>query len=152
MKIAIGADHRGFKLKKSIINILEGKGHQVKDFGTHSEDSCDYPPIAYDVANSVSKRESERGILVCATGIGMTIAANKVPGIRAGLASTIERVKLCREHNDCNVLSIAVKDIDPGNLPEIIGIFLTTQALGERHARRVGEIADIENKVKKEFK
>ncbi|MCX5726732.1 MAG: ribose 5-phosphate isomerase B [Candidatus Saganbacteria bacterium] len=149
MKIAVGADHKGFKLKQKIVKILEDKGHEAKDFGTKKEESCDYPPIAYEVAKSVSMGQSERGILICDTGIGMTIAANKVKGVRAGLANTVEKVRLCREHNDCNVLSLSTMDVDQNKLPEIIDMFLTTEALGERHARRVGEIKDIE---KQEFK
>lgn len=144
MKIALGSDHAGFVLKERLREILESKGHEVTDFGTDSPESTDYPDFAVEVGRSVTRGDSERGILVCSTGVGMSIAANKLPGIRAALAVSPEEVRLTRAHNDANVLTIGSKFTDEATAAELMDIFLTTEFDGGRHARRVGKIADLE--------
>ena len=112
MKIAIGADHAGFSLKEQLREKLRAKGHVVTDLGTYSSDSTDYPDYAAEVARAVLDGEAEKGILVCSTGVGMSIAANKVPGIRAALAVNAEEVALTRSHNDANILTLGAKFTD----------------------------------------
>lgn len=148
MKIAIGSDHRGYELKSKLVLFLKEEGHEVKDFGADSVESCDYPPIAYNVAQAVSSGKAERGILICMTGLGMVMAANKVPGVRAARCDTVEEAKLTREHNDCNVLSIAAKYIKD-KPEEIITSWLATPFAGGRHQKRVDQIKEIEEKVKR---
>ena len=148
MKIAIGADHRGFELKSKLISFLKDEGHTVKDYGTDSAEACDYPIIGYNVAKSVSKGESERGILICMSGIGMSIIANKVPGTRAAMCDTAVDAELSREHNDANVIIISAKYVQDSP-KDILKIWLKTEAGGERHKRRVDQIKDIEKKILK---
>ncbi len=144
MKIAIAADHAGFALKEQLRRKLEADGNQVVDFGTNSAESCDYPDFAQSVAREISQGRSDRGILVCATGIGMAIAANKVDGVRAAPAQSEDEVRLTREHNDANVLTLGARYLDEGRALELIHIFLNTQFSGGRHARRVAKIAQLE--------
>jgi ribose 5-phosphate isomerase B len=145
MKIAIGADHAGFSLKEKLRARLSQEGHEVVDYGATSDASCDYPDFAQPVARDVSTGHSDRGILVCSTGIGMAIAANKVEGVRAAPAQNADEVHLTREHNDANVLTIGAKYLDEQQAMELIHIFLETQFAGGRHARRVAKIAQLEN-------
>ena len=145
MKISIAADHAGFGLKEKLRQRLAQEGHEVVDFGTTSTDSCDYPDFAQSVARDVSEGRSDRGILVCSTGIGMAIAANKVAGVRAAPAESEDEVRLTREHNDANVLTLGAKYLDESRAAELIHIFLNTDFLGGRHARRVAKIARLEN-------
>src|SRR5580698_9101916 len=112
MKIAIGADHAGFALKEQLRSRLAGEGHEVVDFGAGSGESCDYPDFAQPVAREVARGRVDRGILVCSTGIGMAIAANKVAGVRAAAAQSEDEVRLTREHNDANVLTLGAKYLD----------------------------------------
>lgn len=150
MKIAIGADHAGFEVKKALVKQLQGMGHQVLDFGTNSTESCDYPIFAEKVAKSVSSKESERGIVVCGNGIGMSIVANKVPGVRAALVFTEKMAKETREHNDSNVLSLAGRDLPVETNMKLADIWLKTPFTHEeRHARRVHEIEEIEDEYLK---
>jgi ribose 5-phosphate isomerase B len=144
MKIAIGADHAGFSLKETLRRRLAGEGYEVVDFGTGSAESCDYPDFAQSVARDVAQGRSDRGILVCSTGIGMAMAANKVHGVRAAPAQNDDEVRFTREHNDANVLTLGAKYMDAPRAMELIDIFLKTEFAGGRHARRVAKIAQLE--------
>jgi ribose 5-phosphate isomerase B len=144
MKIAIGADHAGFALKEKLRQRLTAEGHELVDFGTASLDSCDYPDYAQPVAREVSQGHVDRGILVCSTGIGMAMAANKISGVRAAPAQSEDEVRLTREHNDANVLTLGARYLDEEHAHNLIEIFLGTQFTGGRHARRVAKIAQLE--------
>jgi ribose 5-phosphate isomerase B len=144
MRIAIGADHAGFVLKEKLRQRLAGEGHEVVDFGAGSAESCDYPDFAQPVARDVARGRADRGILVCSTGIGMAIAANKVTGVRAAPAVSDDEVKMTREHNDANVLTIGARYLDEQRAMDMVRIFLDTAFTGGRHARRVAKIAQIE--------
>ena len=144
MKIAIGADHAGFSLKEQLRRKLSEEGYEVADFGTGSLESCDYPDYAGAVGRDVAQGNSDRGILVCSTGIGMAMAANKVDGVRAAPAQSDDEVKFTREHNDANVLTLGAKYMDENRAMELIDIFLKTEFTGGRHARRVAKIAQLE--------
>jgi ribose 5-phosphate isomerase B len=144
MKIAIAADHAGFSLKEKLRQKLAQDGHEILDFGTESEASCDYPDFAQPVAREVAQGRSDRGILVCSTGIGMAMAANKVDGVRAAPAQSEDEVKFTREHNDANVLTLGARYVDENRALDLIHIFLNTEFAGGRHARRVAKIAQLE--------
>jgi ribose 5-phosphate isomerase B len=144
MRIAIGADHAGFSLKDQLRTQLTSEGHEVVDFGTTGTESCDYPDFAQAVARDVAQGKSDRGVLVCSTGVGMAMAANKVDGARAAQAMNEEEVRLTREHNDANVLTFGARYFDAPTAMNLIHIFLTTEFLGGRHARRVAKMAQIE--------
>jgi ribose 5-phosphate isomerase B len=144
MKIAIGADHAGYSLKEKLRHRLAGEGHEIVDYGPTSDTSCDYPDFAQPVARDVASGRSDRGILVCSTGIGMAIAANKVDGVRAAPAVNEDEVHLTREHNDANVLTIGAKYLDEQQALNLVHVFLDTQFAGGRHARRVAKIAQLE--------
>lgn len=144
LKIAIGSDHGGFKLKEEIKKLLEEKNYVFKDFGTFSQDSVDYPDIALEVARAVRDGSFDRAILICGTGIGIGIAANKVEGIRAALCHDTFSARAAREHNDSNILTMGERVIGPGLAKDIVSIWLETEFAGGRHARRVQLIADIE--------
>ncbi|KAB3530886.1 ribose 5-phosphate isomerase B [Alkaliphilus serpentinus] len=146
MKIALGSDHGGYELKETIKKHLEEKGYTVMDFGTHSESSCNYPDFALAVAEAVAKGEYERGILVCGTGIGISIAANKVPGIRCALVSDSFSAKATRQHNDSNVLALGGRVIGVGLALELVDIWLAEEFQGGRHKNRIDLIGDIEKK------
>jgi ribose 5-phosphate isomerase B len=145
MKIAIGADHAGFALKQEIGEALRQAGHQVIDVGTKDTESTDYPDYAAAVARDVAGGQADRGILVCATGAGMSIAANKIPGVRAALAWNPEEVHLTRQHNDANVIALGAKFTDAATANQLTRIFLETPFEGGgRHERRIGKIARLE--------
>jgi ribose 5-phosphate isomerase B len=144
MNIAIGSDHGGFKLKEQLIYFLKREGHNVKDFGTYSEARCDYPIIGYKVANAIKERRYHRGILICKTGIGMSIVANRVKGVRAGLCDRIDIARLSREHNDTNVLVFSANIVSKNLAKRLLKVWLATRALGERHKKRVREIDSLE--------
>jgi ribose 5-phosphate isomerase B len=144
MKIAIGADHAGFSLKEQLRLKLAGEGYEVVDFGTDSPESCDYPDFAQSVGRDVAQGRSDRGILVCSTGIGMAMAANKVDGVRAAPAQNEDEVTFTRQHNDANVLTLGAKYLDAERAMGLIDIFLKTEFAGGRHARRVAKIAQME--------
>ncbi|MBK7921157.1 ribose 5-phosphate isomerase B [Veillonella sp. YH-vei2232] len=144
MKVAIGCDHGGLHLKEDIKSLLADGGYEVTDFGTNSTDSVDYPDIAVPVANAVANGEFDRGILICGTGIGIGIAANKVKGIRAALCHDTFSAHASREHNNANILTMGERIIGPGLARDIVKIWLTTEFEGGRHERRVAKIADIE--------
>ena len=148
MKVYIGADHRGFELKKKIVGVLKSKGHEVMDVGTHTQgDDCDYPQFSYEVATRVAKTEASRGILVCMTGIGHSIAANKVPGAYAALCYNKEAAVLSRQHNNANILVVGSKFVSESEILEIIEVWLASSFEGERHSRRTEQI----KKIEKEF-
>ena len=147
-KIFIGADHRGFELKSKIKNLLLKRGYDVEDVGTFSsKPPCDYPQIAYEVARRVSGKKDSRGILVCMTGIGHAIAANKVPGAYAALCYNKEAALLSREHNNANILVLGAKFVSPREMISIINVWLTTKFAGGRHLRRVRQIKEIEKGI-----
>ena len=145
MKIAIAADHGGFILKDGLRDRLRALGHQVTDFGTDSAASTDYPDYAGVVARAVASGEFERGMLVCTTGVGMSIAANKVPGIRAALGVNDAEVRLTRAHNNANVLTLGATLVDLDTAARLAKIFLETEFEGGRHARRVDKITALES-------
>lgn len=144
--IALGADHAGWELKDALKSWLIENGHQVMDFGAHSPDSVDYPDYALQVAESVAGGKAERGLLVCGTGIGMAMTANKVPGVRAALCSDPFMARMSREHNDANVLCLGGRLTDQELGLEILKMWLDTPFAGGRHARRVAKIAQIERR------
>ena len=144
MKIALGSDHGGFQLKEEIKKFLDSKGLEYKDFGTNSSDSCDYPDIALPVAQAIKKGEYDRGILVCGTGIGIGIAANKIPGIRAALCHDTFSARASREHNNANILTMGERVIGKGLALDIVEVWLTTEFCGGRHQRRIDKISQIE--------
>jgi ribose 5-phosphate isomerase B len=144
MKIAIAADHAGFELKQVLRDRLRAAGHQVDDLGTHSSESTDYPDYAGAVARQVKEGKAERGILVCSTGVGMSIAANKISGIRAALGVYPEEVRLTRAHNDANILALGSRFTDASTAGQLADIFLSTEFDGGRHARRLAKIAELE--------
>ena len=147
MKIALGADHRGFKLKQMIAKWLRAEGHDVVDVGTGNEESVDYTDFALDAAEKVAHGEADRGILICGSGAGMSIAANKVKGVRAALAINDEGARLARAHNDANVLALgAWQEDDSERVHAIVESFLDTEFEGGRHARRVDKITAYEAK------
>ncbi len=144
MKIAIAADHAGFALKEKLRRRLVAEGHEVVDFGTDSAESCDYPDFAQAASRNVAQGRSDRGVLVCSTGIGMAMAANKIAGVRAAPAQSEDEVRMTREHNDANVLTLGAKYLDEERAGHLIDIFLNTEFSGGRHARRVAKIAQLE--------
>ena len=146
MKIAIGCDHGGFSYKKELVAHLNEKGYEVEDFGCFSEDSCDYPDYALPVAEAVKDGKADFGILICSTGIGISIAANKVKGIRCAHVHDAESARLTRNHNNANILAFGAKIISEELMFEITDTFLTSTFDGGRHQRRVDKITAIENK------
>lgn len=145
--IAIGSDHAGYNLKTEIIEQLKAKNMVILDVGCNGE-SCDYPDIAAEVAKNVAEGKCDKGILICGTGVGMSIAANKVNGIRAALCGDYFTAKYTRMHNDSNILCMGARTIGPGTAAEIVDVFLDTEFEGGRHQRRIDKIKDIENSNK----
>ena len=145
MKLAIGCDHGGIELKMEIVKHLEERGIEIVDFGIKEYQSVNYPEIALPLAKAVASGECDRGILVCGTGIGMSIAANKVKGIRAAVCSDHFSAKFTRLHNDANILCLGGRVIGPGVANEMVDLFIDTEYEGGRHATRVQMITDIEN-------
>lgn len=144
MKIALGSDHAGFQLKNEIIKHLNENGIELKDFGTYGEDSCDYPDYAEAVAHEVVNKNFDFGILVCGTGIGISIAANKVKGIRAALCGDTFSAHSSREHNDANILALGQRVVGTGLALDIVNIFLKSEFLGGRHQNRVNKLNNLE--------
>jgi uracil phosphoribosyltransferase len=150
MKIFVGSDHRGFQIKKKVNDTLKGLGHEVVDMGTHIEGiDCDYPQVALQVAKEVVRNPGSRGVLLCMTGIGNSIAANKVPGVYAALVYNKEAAAFSRRHNDSNVLVLGSKFTDTAHMLEIINIWLSTAFEGGRHLRRKEQIQNIEREFSK---
>lgn len=143
--IAIGSDHAGYEAKEKVKKHLESLGVSFKDFGTNSEESCDYPLIAKAVSLSVKSGESEKGILICGSGIGMSIASNKFSGIRAALCKDEEASRLSRAHNNANIVCIGARTTDFEEIKKIVDAFLETSFEAGRHQRRLEQITEIEN-------
>ncbi|MGB9812793.1 MAG: ribose 5-phosphate isomerase B [Thermovenabulum sp.] len=148
MKIAVASDHGGFELKEKVVEFLKEKGYEYKDFGTFSKDPVDYPDMAYIVAEKVAKGEFDRGILICGTGIGISIAANKVKGIRAALCNDVYSARMSRLHNDANILAMGGRVIGPGLALLIVEEWLKTDFEGGRHKIRVDKITKYEKDQK----
>jgi ribose 5-phosphate isomerase B len=146
-RIVIGSDHAGFVLKEKLKAYLQKKGFKVKDAGTHSEDRCDYPRFAYSVAKDISSGREKRGVLICKSGIGNSIAANKLMRVRAALCYNTKAARLCREHNDSNILVLGSAFVNEGQAKRILDVWLDTEFLGGRHKRRLNQIRKIEEEV-----
>lgn len=144
MKIGIGSDHGGFELKEEIISYLKESGIELVDFGTYGKDSVDYPDYGRKVAEAVISKEVDRGIVVCGTGIGISIAANKVKGIRCALCGDTYSARMSREHNDANVLALGARVLGSGLALEIVDTWIKSEFQGGRHEIRVNKISDIE--------
>jgi len=142
--VALGADHAGFELKEALKAWLIDQSYQVLDYGTHSTDSVDYPDYAAQVADAVADQKVDRGVLICGTGIGMTIAANKVAGVRAALCSDLYTARMSREHNDANVLTLGGRLMSAEMAVDILRMWLGAEFAGGRHQRRVDKISEIE--------
>ena len=149
MRIAIAADHAGFALKQALRDLLAADGHEVNDFGTQSTESTDYPDYASLVAHEVADGRADRGVLVCSTGIGMSIAANKVEGVRAALVTNAATARLTRQHNDANIIALGANFIDVEAATPMLDAFLNTDFEGGRHARRVAKIMQLEQQEKR---
>ena len=149
LKIFFGSDHGGYELKGKLMDFLKTMKYTVEDFGTHSKGSCDYPVIGFEVAKAVSEGKAERGVLICRTGIGMAIIANKLSGVRAGACYDEKMARSSREHNDTNVLVLAADYTDEAAAKKILEIWLNTPSLGDRHARRVKQIEEFDSKNRK---
>ena len=142
-KIALGADHAGFELKEQIAKYLKEKGYEVKDFGAYSTDSIDYPDPAYSTAKSVSEHSSDEGILICGTGIGMSMVANKLPGIRAALCNSVETAQLSKKHNNANLLCLGARVEHTDSVEKIVDEWLNAKFEEGRHERRVDKIHSL---------
>ncbi|MEM1245423.1 MAG: ribose 5-phosphate isomerase B [Acidobacteriota bacterium] len=140
MKIVIAADHAGFELKNALAEHMRSLGHEVEDLGTDSSQSVDYPDFARAVGERLTSGQAERGVLVCGTGLGMAMTANKMAGVRAASVSDTFSAKMCRAHNDANVLALGSRVVGLGLAKELVEAYLETDFEGERHARRVGLI------------
>ncbi|HAP75415.1 MAG TPA: ribose 5-phosphate isomerase B [Acidimicrobiaceae bacterium] len=143
-RVAIGSDHAGFDLKQHLVGVLQAGGHEVIDHGTHSTESCDYPPICAAVGRTVRDGGADFGIVLGGSGQGEQLAANKVRGVRAALCNDLYTARMARAHNDANVLSIGGRVVGIGLAEEILATFMTTQFEGGRHARRVEQLMQIE--------
>ena len=146
MKIVIGNDHAGTDMKNEIVNYLKNKGHEIIDVGTNDTVSCDYPAFAEKAAIKVLDKEARLGILICGTGVGLSIAANKIPGIRACCCSDEFSAKMSRQHNNANMLTFGAKVVNLKTAFLLVDAFLGSEFEGERHQRRVDMIADLERK------
>ncbi len=144
MRIAIGSDHRGFEVKRRLAPLLQQLGHEVVDLGTYAEESCDYPDFAFAVAQAVGEGRVERGILVCGTGIGMCISANKVAGVRAAPCHDSITAEMSRRHNDSNIMCLSADLLGEELIDRMVRIWLETEFEGGRHARRVEKISRLE--------
>ena len=142
MKIAMASDHGGLQLKKQIVNYLTESGHEVEDFGTYTVDSCDYPDFGKQAAKAVASGQCERGIVVCTTGIGMSMVANKCKGVRCALCTSVDMATMTRKHNNANVLALGQKYVTFKLAKSIVDAFLSTEFEGGRHEIRVSKIED----------
>lgn len=147
MRIAIGSDHRGYSIRPKLVSFLKNLGHEVIDVGTFSHTPVDYPDVAEEVARRVGRGEVDRGILLCGTGLGMCIAANKVPGVRAVPCHDDLTAEMSRRHNDANILCLSADLLGERLITRIVEVWLNTPFEGGRHARRVEKIAAIEKEV-----
>lgn len=148
MRIALASDHAGYTEKERLKELLSDLGVEFYDLGTVSEESVDYPDYARKVAEQVADGRVEQGLLVCGSGTGMAITANKVPGVRAAVAWSEETARLARQHNDANVLAIGARTTPPGDIPKIVRAWFATDFEGGRHASRVEKICDVERRAK----
>jgi ribose 5-phosphate isomerase B len=148
MRIALASDHAGYTEKERLKEVLSDLGVEFYDLGTGSEESVDYPDYARKVAEQVADGRVEQGLLVCGSGTGMAITANKVPGVRAAVAWSEETARLARQHNDANVLAIGARTTPPGDIPKIVRAWFATDFEGGRHAARVEKICDVERRAK----
>ena len=147
MKLAIGCDHGALTLKNALVERLAAQGHEVKDFGTYTADSCDYPDFAAPAARAVASGECEKGIVLCTTGIGVSITANKIPGIRCALLSDVISARMTREHNDTNMMALGAGVVGQTLAFQIVDTWLTTEfSQGERHQRRIDKMMALENR------
>lgn len=146
MKIGIGNDHSALELKAEIIEFLENNGHEIVDYGTNSPESCDYPIYGEKVAHAVADKEVDCGILICGTGLGISLAANKVKGIRAAVCSEPFTAKMAKEHNNCNILSFGARVVGAELAKMMVDAWLNAEFQGDRHQHRVDLIMDIENR------
>ena len=146
MKIGIGNDHSALELKAEIIEFLKEKGHEVVDYGTHTSESCDYPKYGEIVGRAVAAKEVDLGILICGTGLGISLAATKVKGVRAAVCSEPYTAKMSRAHNNCNILAFGARVVGAELAKMIVDTWLNTEFEGGRHQRRVDMIMDIEGK------
>ena len=144
MKIVVGSDHAAYELKEAIKKKLTGEGHEVIDVGCDSPESVDYPKYGHAVGRTVASGEAERGIAVCGSGIGISIACNKVPGIRAALCTSVEMAEMCRRHNNANVVCMGARMISQELAFDIIDTWMTTEFEGGKHLRRINEIEDLD--------
>jgi ribose 5-phosphate isomerase B len=144
MRIAVGSDHAGYALKEHVRPVLEAAGHEVTDVGTDSEESTDYPLYAAEAARMVAEGDADRAVLACGSGVGVSIVANKVDGVRAVNAHDAEEAEMSRRHNDANVLALAGRRLEEGDVEDIVERFLDTEFEGGRHERRVGQITAVE--------
>lgn len=144
MKISLACDHGGLSLKQAVREHLEALGHQVEDFGTDSQESCDYPDFAAPAAQAVARGACDRGIVICTTGIGVCIAANKVRDIRCALLSDLMSARLTRQHNDTNMMALGAGVVGEKLALELVDVWLTTEFEGGRHARRVQKLMNLE--------
>ena len=147
-KIAIASDHGGFELKETVIAHLLNDGWEIDDLGPNNEDSVDYPDYGIKLAEIIANKKAERGIVICGTGVGMSIVVNRFPGIRGTLCSDIYTAKMCREHNDSNILIMGGRVIDIGLASEIVDTWLNTAFEGGRHQRRLDKINEIDTNLK----
>jgi ribose 5-phosphate isomerase B len=145
VRIALGCDHNGLELKNTMIGLLQELGHECQDFGCYDTDSVDYPDVAREVAEAVAESRFDHGVLICGTGIGMSISANKVHGVRAGLCHDVFSARRARQHNDVNVLCLGSYVIGKGLALEVVKAYVEAHFEGERHARRVEKIAAMES-------
>lgn len=148
MKVAVGADHRGYLLKERLKKMLEEDGHEVIDLGTDSTESVDYPDFGIPVAEMTARGDAERGIVVCGSGIGISIAANKVRGARAALCRTVDQAEMTRRHNDSNVLALSEESGDDPEIEKLVRTWLETEFDGGRHQGRIDKISDYETRSK----
>ena len=142
--VAVGADHGGFKMKEELKRFLTEGGHQVRDYGTNSEEAVDYPDFAHAVARAVADSQADVGIIIDGAGVGSAMTANKVPGVRAAACYSVEVAKNSREHNGANVLTLGSKTISSGEMREIVGAWLGTDLTEDRHRKRVAKITAVE--------
>ena len=144
MKISFGSDHGGLELKNHLISYLSDKGHEIVDYGTYTKDSCDYPDHAYPAALSVQNHEADYAIVICTTGIGVSMVANKVKGVRCSLVTSVEDAVLTKEHNNSNCLALGAKNVSKELACDIVDAWLSAEFTGGRHINRVNKISVIE--------
>ncbi|MBE6041073.1 MAG: ribose 5-phosphate isomerase B [Clostridiales bacterium] len=144
MKIVIGCDHAGYELKEAIKAKLEAEGYEMMDVGCYSTESVDYPKYGHAVGKAVASGEAEKGIAICGTGIGISIACNKVPGIRAGLVSSVWQAEMTKAHNNANVLCMGGRVVDKELAFEMVDTWLNTEFMGDKHLRRINELEDLD--------